>query len=138
MLADYDPPAGGPEVILIATGSEVQLCLEAREVLSAEGLAVRVVSMPCRELFDRQDEAYRQEVLLPQVHRRVAIEAGVSMGWRRYVGPDGVIIACEDFGTSAPGAEAMIEYGVTAEAVVAAARGMVSGTTGRPGERTRA
>jgi len=130
VLADYDPPAGGPEVILIATGSEVQLCLAAREVLSAEGLAVRVVSMPCRELFDRQDEAYRQEVLPPQVHRRVAIEAGVSMGWRRYVGPDGVIIACEDFGTSAPGAEAMIEYGLTAEAVIAAARGVVSGTTG--------
>ncbi|MHC4609361.1 MAG: transketolase [Planctomycetota bacterium] len=120
---------GSPDVILIGTGSEVQLCLAAREVLTGEGLAVRVVSMPCREQFDRQDEAYRETVLPPEVRGRVAVEAGVSLGWRRYVGPDGVIISCEDFGPSAPGAEAMIDCGFTAEAVVAAARYVVAHTT---------
>ena len=118
VLADC---GGLPDLILIGTGSEVQLCLAARDTLTAQGLAVRVVSMPCCELFDRQDEAYRQKVLPPQVPGRIAVEAGVSLGWRRYVGPEGAIIACEDFGTSAPWSVAMIEYGFTAEAVVTAA-----------------
>jgi len=119
VLADSDGP---PEVILIGTGSEVHLCLAARETLAAQGVRVRVVSLPCQELFDRQDEAYRARVLPPEVTARVAIEAGVSMGWHRYVGPHGTVIACEDFGTSAPGSQALLEYGITAEAVVDAVR----------------
>jgi len=117
-----------PQLILIGTGSEVQLCVQAAETLTAEGLAVRVVSMPCRELFDRQPESYRHRVLPPAVHARVAVEAGVAQGWHRYVGPHGAVVACEDFGTSAPGPQAMMEYGFTAEAVVKAAQQVLSRT----------
>ncbi|HUU82584.1 MAG TPA: transketolase [Phycisphaerae bacterium] len=123
VLADC---AGRPEVILIGTGSEVQLCLGARAKLAGEGVAVRVVSMPCQETFDRQDEEYRRQVLPPEVGGRVAVEAGVAMGWRRFVGPDGAIVSCDDFGTSAPGPEAMADRGITVESVVAAARGAMA------------
>ena len=85
MLAD--PEGGDPEVILIATGSEVALALAAHEELSGEGVRSRVVSLPCWELFDRQDEAYRDEVLPPAVTARVSVEEASTLGWDRYVGP---------------------------------------------------
>jgi len=119
-----------PHAILIGTGSEVQLCVQAAEALSTEGVAVRVVSIPCRELFDRQPESYRHHVLPPAVRARVAVEAGVAQGWHRYVGPHGVVVACEDFGTSAPGPQAMMEYGFTAGGVVKAAQQVLSRTSG--------
>lgn len=119
VLADCD---GSPDLVLIGTGSEVQLCLAAREQLAAAGVAVRVVSMPCRELFDRQEQSYRDEVLPAETSARLAVEAGVSSGWREYVGPLGAVVSCDDFGTSAPGGQAMIEYGMTVENVVASAR----------------
>ncbi|MCH7814087.1 MAG: transketolase [Planctomycetes bacterium] len=127
VLSDCD---GLAELILIGTGSEVQLCLGAADELAAAGTAVRVVSMPCQEIFDRQDEAYRQSVLPPHVRGRVSVEAGVSMGWQRYVGPDGAVIACDEFGTSAPGGDVMIEHGFTVDAVVAASRTVLSRTMG--------
>lgn len=127
VLAEAD---GDPQVILIGTGSEVHLCLAARDVLSQEGVATRVVSMPCQEVFDRQDQAYRQAVLPPGVPARVAVEAGVSQGWAQYGAPAGAVVGCEDFGTSAPADQAMIECGLTAEAVVATARQVLSRTGG--------
>ncbi len=125
-----DGQGADAQVILIGTGSEVQLCLAARDVLAGVGAAARVVSMPCQELFDRQDEAYRREVLPPRVLARVAVEAGVSMGWERYIGFDGVMVGCHDFGTSAPAEAAMLEYGMTVEAVVAAARTVLGRSAG--------
>ncbi|MFQ5490915.1 MAG: transketolase [Phycisphaerae bacterium] len=115
-------PKGRPDVILIGTGSEVHLCLGAGDVLTGQGLAVRVVSMPCQEQFDRQGRAYRQRVLDPAVTRRLAIEAGVSQGWSRYVGDAGTVLGIETFGTSAPAEEAMIEYGMTVDAIVQAVK----------------
>ncbi|MBE9508277.1 MAG: transketolase, partial [Chloroflexi bacterium] len=91
-----------PDVILIATGSEVHLALEARDLLAQEGIAARVVSMPSWELFDAQPASYREAVLLPQVTARLAIEAGVSMGWDKYIGPDGDTVCLDHFGASAP------------------------------------
>ena len=92
MLADAE--GGDPEVILIATGSEVALALAAHEELSGEGIRSRVVSMPCWELFDRQDEAYRDEVLPPAVTARVSVEEASTLGWDRYVGSDGDRSGC--------------------------------------------
>ena len=100
VLADAE--GGDPEVILIATGSEVALALAAHEKLIAEGIRSRVVSLPCWELFDRQDQAYRDEVLPPGIQPRVSIEEASTLGWDRYVGPEGVSIGMHTFGTSAP------------------------------------
>jgi transketolase len=119
ILSDSD---GTPEVILMGTGSELQLCVAAHEHLKAEGVKSRVVSMPCWELFERQPEEYRASVLLPSVRARVAVEAGTSLGWRRYVGIDGRIIARRQFGASAPLKELLKHFGFTVENVVAAAR----------------
>lgn len=113
---------GTPKVILMSTGSELQLCVAAHEQLKSEGIATRVVSMPCWELFERQPEEYRASVLLPAVRARVAIEAGTSIGWRRYVGLDGGIIARRDFGASAPLKDLLKQFGFTVERVVAEAR----------------
>ncbi len=113
---------GRPDVLLIGTGSEVQLCMQAQHQLGQEGMTCRVVSMPCQEAFDRQELSYRDEVLLPAVAARVAVEAGVAMGWHRYVGDHGEIVACRDFGASAPIQEVMIECGMTTDAVVQAAK----------------
>jgi transketolase len=85
-----------PEVLLIGTGSEVEPCVKAYEMLKAEGIAARVVSMPCIELFEEQDEAYKQSVIPAGIKARVAVEAGVSLGWERYVGLDGKIISIDD------------------------------------------
>lgn len=122
-LADCD---GDPAIILIATGSEVELAQKARAVLAAENIAVRVVSMPCVELFAAQDAAYRESVLPGSCRNRIAIEAGHSMSWYRWVGTDGVVIGIDRFGESAPGPQLMAHFGFTADALVAAARGMLA------------
>ncbi|HEY2179906.1 MAG TPA: transketolase [Caulobacteraceae bacterium] len=111
-----------PEVILIATGSEVSLCVEAYEKLATEGVAARVVSLPSFELFEAQDLAYRNKVLPPSVAARVTVEAAAPLGWDRYAGPEGEIIAMRSFGASAPIDDLMRNFGFTADAVLAAAR----------------
>jgi transketolase len=111
-----------PEVILIATGSEVSLALEAHARLAGDGIRSRVVSMPCWELFDRQPGSYRDTVLPPSVRARVSIEAASPFGWERYVGLDGAIIGVGDFGASAPGTVVMREFGFTPEHVVETAK----------------
>ncbi|MQA23929.1 MAG: transketolase [Micromonosporaceae bacterium] len=113
---------GDPQVILIATGSEVQLALSARERLEADGVSARVVSMPCREWFDAQDDGYRNEVLPASVRARVSVEAGIAMPWRDLVGDVGESVSLEHFGASAPYAVLYEQFGITADAVVAAAR----------------
>lgn len=113
---------GTPEVVLIGTGSELQLAVAAREALEAEGVPTRVVSMPCVEWFDAQDQAYRDGVLPPTVKARVAVEAGIAMPWYRFVGDAGEIVSIEHFGASADYKTLFREFGITAEAVTAAAQ----------------
>jgi transketolase len=112
-----DAAEGEPDLILMASGSEVQIALAAAEMLSAKGTAVRVVSMPSWELFDRQTQDYRSAVLPPKVRARVAVEAGSPQGWHRYVGLDGAVTALERFGASAPYEVLYKEFGLTAENV---------------------
>jgi len=109
-------------VILIATGSEVQIAVAAREQLAAGGIAARVVSMPCVEWFAAQDASYQEEVLPPQVRARVSVEAGVALGWRAYTGDAGQCVSLEHFGASASYQDLYQHFGFTAEKVVAAAR----------------
>jgi len=123
VLADCD---GAPDLLLVATGSEVALCVEARDILAGEGVCARVVSMPSWELFERQDAEYRNAVLPPSVAARVTVEAGTRHGWERYAGPSGEIIGMDGFGASAPGPELMRRFGFTVDAVAAAARRQVS------------
>ncbi|MER5944423.1 transketolase [Streptomyces sp. NPDC001904] len=111
-----------PDLILIATGSEVQLAVEARETLEAEGVATRVVSMPCVEWFEEQDQGYRESVLPSAVKARVSVEAGIGLTWHKYVGDAGRIVSLEHFGASADGKVLFKEFGFTAENVVAKAR----------------
>ena len=113
---------GTPEVVIIGTGSELQLAVAAREALEAEGVPTRVVSMPCVEWFDAQDQAYRDGVLPPTVKARVAGEAGIAMPWYRFVGDAGEIVSIEHFGASADYKTLFREFGITAEAVTAAAQ----------------
>jgi transketolase len=120
VLADAE--GGGPQVILIATGSEVSLALEARERLAAEGVRARVVSMPSWALFARQDKAYRDEVLPPHVRARVSVEAAHPMGWERWVGNEGTVIGISRFGASAPAKRVFHELGLSAENVAAKAK----------------
>lgn len=125
VLAEAEDERGKPsmpDLILIATGSEVHLALEAREALQKDGIKTRVVSFPCWELFEDQDETYRDEVLPPQVTARLAIEAGARLGWDRYVGPAGDVLSLDRFGASAPGEVALRELGFNIENVVARAR----------------
>ena len=122
---DTDGNASVPRLILMGTGSEVSLVLDAREQLQKEGVPTRVVSMPCWELFEEQSREYRQEVLPPSVAARVAVEAGVAQGWDRYVGPSGAIIALDRFGASAPGDVALRELGFTVENVVKHAKALL-------------
>ena len=112
---------GQPDVILIGTGSEVQLAVAAREVLAEKGVAARVVSMPCREWFDAQDASYRDSVILPSVKARVSVEAGIALGWRDLVGDAGRSVSLEHFGGSADFKTLYQEFGITTEAVVLAA-----------------
>jgi transketolase len=118
--------AENPQVILIGTGSEVALCIEARDKLERKGIAVRVVSMPSWELFERQDESYRNTVLPPQIRARVAVEMGSVIGWDRYAGCDGAIIGMHSFGSSAPIKDLMGKFGFVADKVVAAAESQIA------------
>jgi transketolase len=119
-----------PEVILIATGSEVSLALEAHARLAGDGIRSRVVSMPCWELFDEQPQSYRDGVLPPSVRARVSIEAAAPFGWERYVGSEGAIIGVNGYGASAPGAVVMREFGFTPEHVVATAKKVLARALG--------
>jgi transketolase len=121
-----DAGTGVPDVILIATGSEVALALSARDELAAEGIMARVVSMPCSELFDRQPRAYRDEVLPPRVMARVAIEQASTLSWHRYVGDDGAIVGMHTFGASAPLKQLVKKFGFTPDAVADVAREQVA------------
>ena len=116
-----DAEKGTPDVVLVGTGSEVQLAVQARSLLAEKGIDARVVSMPCREWFDAQDQSYRDSVLPPIVKARVSVEAGVAQGWREIVGDHGRIVSLEHFGGSADFATLFAEFGITAEAVVLAA-----------------
>ncbi len=118
VLADA---TGDPDVILIATGSEVSLCVDAKEILAKEGLQARVVSMPSWELFEKMPRDYRDRVLPPHVTARVAVEAGLPMGWEKYVGDRGAVIGISTFGASAPGKTVMDVFGFTVDNVVATA-----------------
>jgi len=122
-----DPAEGSPDIILLASGSEVSLVLESAGVLGEKGIKVRVVSMPSWELFDAQDEAYRHSVLPDTITRRLAVEAGVSQGWHRYVGMTGDVIGIDRFGASAPGKEVLRHLGFTVENVVAKALALCGG-----------
>jgi transketolase len=124
VLVDAD--GGEPDVVLVGTGSEVQLAVAARELLAAQGVRARVVSMPCLEWFHAQDQAYRDSVLPPTVKARVSVEAGIAQGWREVVGDAGRIVSIEQYGASADFARIFAEYGVTAEAVAQAAQESIS------------
>ena len=117
-----DAAGGAPDVLLLASGSEVALCIAAHEQLKGEGIGVRVVSMPSWDLFERQDEAYRESVLPDAVAARVSVEAASALGWERYVGRHGAIIAMRSFGLSAPGPVVQAHFGFDVAHVVAAAR----------------
>ena len=118
----WESAAGDPEAILIGTGSEVQIALEAGRRLAAEGIRVRVVSLPSWELFDRAPQDWRDRVLPPAVRARVAVEAGVSLGWEHYVGLEGAVVGIDRFGASAPYQVIYEKFGITADAVAAEAR----------------
>lgn len=118
----FEAEGGAPEVVLIGTGSEVQLAVAARDELQAAGVPTRVVSMPSVEWFEEQDQAYKDAVLPPSVRARVAVEAGIGLTWHRYVGDAGRIVSLEHFGASADGKVLYREFGITAEAVASAAR----------------
>lgn len=125
VLADSD---GTPDVVLMATGSEVQLAVEAKKTLDADGVKARVVSMPCVEWFDAQDAAYRESVIPAAVKARVSVEAGIAQSWHRFTGDAGVNVSIEHFGASADAATLFREFGFTAEAVVEAARRSIQNT----------
>ena len=120
VMADAD--GGAPDVILIGTGSELALCAEAHATLTQEGMRARLVSMPSWELFERQDQAYRDSVLPPEVTARVSVEAGSVIGWDRYVGSVGTRIGMSGFGASAPIKDLMNKFGFTPDKVLAAAK----------------
>jgi transketolase len=128
VLVDAD--GGSPDVILIGTGSEVQLAVQARASLAEKGISARVVSMPCREWFDAQPQAYRDTVLPPIVKARVSVEAAVAQGWREVVGATGRIVSLEHFGASADFATIFREFRITAEAVALAAEESISDSRG--------
>ena len=117
-----DASDGDPQVVLIATGSELQLAVAARETLEADGVPTRVVSMPCVEWFDQQTASYRESVIPAAVRARVSVEAGIAMPWHRFIGDSGEAVAIEHFGASADYQTLFREFGFTADAVVDAAR----------------
>lgn len=124
ILSDSD---GMPDIILIATGSEVHLILQAQEELKKSNIQARVVSMPCWSLFDKQDAAYRENILPKGIRKRLAVEAGSTLGWLKYVTDQGDVIGIDKFGESAPGDEIMKEYGFSVENVVKRAKALLSG-----------
>jgi transketolase len=129
-----DASGGSPELILMGTGSELQLAMAAAETLERDGIPTRVVSVPCWERFDLQDAAYRDEVLPPSVRKRVSVEVGVSLGWERWVGDEGAIIGLDHFGASAPAGTIFEHFGFTAARVADVGRRVVrDGFHGRVG-----
>ena len=118
---ELSPATSRAKVTVIATGSETAIALEARSKLEEDGIPTRVVSMPCQELFDERPQAERDEILRPDTVR-IAVEAAAALGWERYVGDAGAVIAMESFGASAPGKELFPHFGFTAEAIVDAAK----------------
>ncbi|MEV7804668.1 transketolase [Microbispora sp. NPDC088329] len=131
-----DASNGQPEVVIIGTGSEVQLAVEARTILESQGIPTRVVSMPCVEWFREQDAAYKQTVLPPAVKARVAVEAGITLGWREFVGDAGEVLGLDHFGASAPYKTIYEQFGLTADRVVAAAKASLAKTGADKGETT--
>jgi transketolase len=129
VLADAE--GGRPAVLLMATGSEVSLCVAAYEQLKKEGIAARVISMPSWELFDEQDLAYRDSVLPPAVTARVAVEAGVEQGWGKYLGPHGKFQGMRGFGASGPADKVFEHFGFTVKNVVALAREAMQTAAGK-------
>jgi len=122
-----DAADGKPDVILIGTGSELSLALEAYQQLAAEGIKARVVSMPSWELFDAQPDEYRRSVLPPEVTARVAVEAGVEQGWGKYIGISGRFVGMHTFGASAPFKQLYEHFGITVDAVVTQAKAALAG-----------
>ncbi|MDX6276818.1 MAG: transketolase [Nocardioidaceae bacterium] len=129
ILLDTD---GTPDVILYGTGSEVQIAVKARELLAADGITARVVSMPCREWFEQQDSAYQDTIVPPSLRARVSVEAGVALGWRDIVGDAGRTVSLEHYGASADYQTLYDKFGITAEAVVAAAKDSIAAAAGDP------
>ena len=127
MLREAGGPAGAlePQLILIGTGSELQLAFNAADALEADGIPTRVVSLPCWERFEAQDQAYRDKVLPPGVRKRVSVEIGVSQGWERYVGTEGAIIGLDHYGASAPAGTIFKEFGFTVDRVADVGRRVV-------------
>ncbi|MGC1249948.1 MAG: transketolase C-terminal domain-containing protein, partial [Xanthobacteraceae bacterium] len=117
---------GKPDVILIASGSEVQLCIQAFETLKSRRIAARVVSMPSWELFERQDRRYRDEVLPPRITARVAVEMGATIGWDRYAGPTGAIVGMHSFGASGPIGDVLAKFGFVPDKIVEAAENQIA------------
>ncbi|HEV3105269.1 MAG TPA: transketolase C-terminal domain-containing protein, partial [Trinickia sp.] len=135
VLADA-PPGVAPKVLLLATGSEVSLCIEAYERLRKEGIAARVVSMPSWDIFERQDDAYKAGVLPPEIDARVGVEQAATLGWDRYVGRTGAKIVMHTFGASAPVQDLQLKFGFTPERIYEAAKQQIARTessTGSPG-----
>jgi transketolase len=131
VLADLGD--GTPRIILMASGSEVSIILEAAQRLAQEGVACRVVSFPSWELFLAQDEAYQKEMLPPEIGARLALEAGVTQGWERWVGTQGKVIGLNRFGASAPYKTLYEKFGLTAERVVAEAKALLEKASAREG-----
>jgi transketolase len=129
VLLDTD---GTPDVILFGTGSEVQIAVKARELLAVEGISARVVSVPCREWFEQQDSAYHDEVIPPALRARVSVEAGIALGWRDIVGDAGRVVSLEHYGASADYQTLYDKFGITAEAVVAAAKDSIAAASAPP------
>jgi transketolase len=123
-----DSTTGSVDVVIIATGSEVQLAVAARDQLQAAGIGTRVVSMPCTEWFEAQTQDYRDTVLPPNVQARVSVEAGIAQGWWKYIGTHGRAVSLEHFGASADAATLFREFGFTPEAIAAAARESLGAT----------
>jgi transketolase len=121
-----NPNVQDPQLILMGTGSEVQLAVAAEKILAARGLRVRVVSMPCWELFEEQSDTYRESVLPTKVTARLAVEAGVSFGWERWVGPQGATVTMDRYGASAPGPTLFEKFGFTAANVAEKAQALVT------------
>jgi len=124
----WEAAPGRPDVILIGTGSEVMLALEAGRTLAAEGIRARVVSLPSWEVFDRQPADWRDAVLPPDVAARVAVEAGIRLGWEHYTGLGGAIVGMDGFGASAPAPVLFEKFGITAERIVAEAKRLLAGS----------
>jgi transketolase len=116
---------GKPDVLLLASGAEVHQALGAQKILQDKGVAARVINMPSWELFEKQSEDYRRTVLPPDVKARVAVEAGATFGWERYVGDQGVVVGMTGFGASAPGGQVLARFGFTAENVAEKALALI-------------